>query len=93
MFESDYNPHIIAELMDREHRQIALDAGANEIVSAGFYRTGIMLQSARYHNLTDIFHELLIYEDGTSSIFILGNDNIPEAIDGKTFSQASENGA
>ncbi|MDO9578237.1 MAG: TAXI family TRAP transporter solute-binding subunit [Candidatus Cloacimonadales bacterium] len=83
-------PHIIAELMDRANRQIALDAGADEIVSAGFYRTGIMLQSARYHNLSDIFHELLIYEDNTSSIFILQSDTIPKAIQGKTFPQASE---
>ena len=84
------NPHIIAELMNRENRQIALDAGANEIVSAGFYRTGIMLQSARYHNLSDIFHELLIYEDNTSSIFILENEKIPKVIKDKTFLQASE---
>jgi uncharacterized protein len=88
--KEDFNPHIIAELMDRENRRIALDAGANEIVSAGFYRTGIMLQSARYHNLSDIFHELLIYEDNTSSIFILGNEKIPEVIDGKTFLAASD---
>jgi len=81
-------PHIIAELMDRTNRQITLDAGANEIVSAGFYRTGIMLQSARYHNLSDIFHELLIYEENTSSIFIIESEKLPEIIKGKSFQEA-----
>jgi hypothetical protein len=83
-------PHIISELMDRNNRQLALDAGADEIVSAGFYRTGIMLQSARYHNLSDIYHELLIYEDNTSSIYIIDSDNLPHALIGKTFLQAAE---
>ena len=86
----EHSPHIIAELMDRTNRQITLDAGANEIVSAGFYRTGIMLQSARYHNLSDIFHELLIYEDNTSSIFIIESDKLPKVLEGKTFQQAAE---
>jgi uncharacterized protein len=85
-----HEPHIIAELMDRTNRQISLDAGANEIVSAGFYRTGIMLQSARYHNLSDIFHELLIYEDNTSSIFIIESDKFPEILDGKNFQDAAK---
>ena len=85
-----HSPHIIAELMDRTNRQIALDAGANEIVSAGFYRTGIMLQSARYHNLSDIFHELLIYEDNTSSIYIIENDKLPKILKEKNFKEATE---
>ncbi|HPR16763.1 MAG TPA: TAXI family TRAP transporter solute-binding subunit [Candidatus Cloacimonadota bacterium] len=86
--QENHAPHIIAELMDRTNRQIALDAGADEIVSAGFYRTGIMLQSARYHNLSDIFHELLIYEDHTSSIYIIDSDKLPPALEGKTFREA-----
>ncbi len=80
----------IVELMDRTNRQITLDAGANEIVSAGFYRTGIMLQSARYHNLSDIFHELLIYEENTSSIFIIESEKLPEILKGKSFQEATE---
>ncbi|NQT65107.1 MAG: TAXI family TRAP transporter solute-binding subunit [FCB group bacterium] len=85
-----YQPHIIAELMDRTNRKMALDAGANEIVSAGFYRTGIMLQSALYHNLSDIFHELLIYEKNSSSIFIIEKDQYSDIFIGKDFQKASE---
>lgn len=88
--QESHSPHIIAELMDRDNRRITLDAGADEIVSAGFYRTGIMLQSARYHNLSDIFHELLIYEDNSSSIYIMESDKIPQCIIDKTFKEASE---
>lgn len=83
-------PHIIAELMDRTNRKMALDAGANEIVSAGFYRTGIMLQSALYHNLSDIFHELLIYEKNSSSIYIIGKDKYSDIFIGKSFQEAAE---
>ncbi|KAA3663373.1 MAG: hypothetical protein DWQ10_00280, partial [Calditrichaeota bacterium] len=64
-------PHIIAELMDRSNRDLAKQAGADEVVSAGFYRTGIMLQSALYHGLSDIFHDLLQYEDTKTSVYIV----------------------
>lgn len=83
-------PHIIAELMDRNNREIALDAGANEIVSAGFYRTGIMLQSALYPSLSDIFHELLSYGENKTSVFIISEDRFPKALLGKTFQEASD---
>jgi len=88
--KDNHQPHIIAELMDRTNRKMALDAGANEIVSAGFYRTGIMLQSALYHNLSDIFHELLIYEKNSSSIFIIKKNQYADIFIGKTFQKASE---
>ena len=88
--KNNHQPHIIAELMDRTNRKMALDAGANEIVSAGFYRTGIMLQSALYHNLSDIFHELLIYEKDSSSIFIIEKNQFADIFIGKTFQKVSE---
>jgi len=88
--ENKPKPHIIVELMDRNNRQITLDAGADEIVSAGFYRTGIMLQSALYHKLSDIFHELLIYQENTNSFFIISKEKFPSILLGKTFQEASE---
>ncbi len=88
--KDDHQPHIIAELMERTNRKMALDAGATEIVSAGFYRTGIMLQSAIYHNLSDIFHELLIYEQNSSSIYIIEKSKYSDIFIGKTFSEATE---
>jgi uncharacterized protein len=78
-------PHIIAELMNRENRQIALDAGAAEIVSAGYYRTGIMLQSALFPNLSDIFHELLSYGNDKTSVYILEEDRYPKELQKKSF--------
>ncbi len=80
-------PRIIAELMDRENREIALDAGADEIVSAGFYRTGIMLQSALFPNLSDIFHELLSYGNEKTSVYILDEDRYSQNLYGKSFSE------
>ena len=88
--KDDHQPHIIAELMERANRKMALDAGANEIVSAGFYRTGIMLQSAIYHNLSDIFHELLIYEQNSSSIYIIEKNKYSNIFLGKTFNEATK---
>lgn len=83
-------PHIVVELMDSENRELALDAGANEIVSAGFYRTGIMLQSALYPGLSDIFHELLSYGENKTSVFIIPKSGFPKSLLGKTFQEASE---
>lgn len=80
-------PRIIAELMNRENREIALDAGADEIVSAGFYRTGIMLQSALFPNLSDIFHELLSYGSEKTSVYILEEDRYSKDLFGKSFSE------
>jgi hypothetical protein len=83
-------PRIIAELMNKDNREIALDAGADEIVSAGFYRTGIMLQSALFPSLSDIFHELLSYGTDKTSIYILNDDRYPEAFIGKSFGKIAE---
>ncbi|KAA3616245.1 MAG: hypothetical protein DWQ05_10900 [Calditrichaeota bacterium] len=71
-------PYIIAELMDRSNKELTEGAGANEVVSAGFYRTGIMLQSALYHGMSHIFHELLQYEQNKTSVFIVTEKNIPQ---------------
>jgi TRAP transporter TAXI family solute receptor len=78
-------PRIIAELMNRENREIALSAGADEIVSAGFYRTGIMLQSALFPNLSDIFHELLSYGTEKTSVYILDENHYSSDLFGKSF--------
>ena len=78
-------PHIIAELMNRDNREIALEAGADEIVSAGYYRTGIMLQTALYPNLSDIFHELLTYGEDKTSVFIVEADHYSKDLFGKNF--------
>ena len=83
-------PRIIAELMNRENREIALDAGADEIVSAGFYRTGIMLQSALFPNLSDIFHELLSYGSDKTSVYILNEDRSSVGLYGKSFGEIAE---
>lgn len=80
-------PRIIAELMDRNNRDIALDAGADEIVSAGFYRTGIMLQSALFPNLSDIFHELLSYGSNKTSVYIINQERYSKDILGKSFGE------
>lgn len=77
-------PRIIAELMNRDNREIALAAGADEIVSAGFYRTGIMLQSALFPNLSDIFHELLSYGSDKTSVYILDENRYSTELHGKS---------
>ncbi len=83
-------PRIIAELMNRENREIAMDAGADEIVSAGFYRTGIMLQSALFPNLSDIFHELLSYGSNKTSVYILDEERYSKELLGKSFGEIVE---
>ena len=83
-------PRIIAELMDRDNMEIAQNAGADEIVSAGFYRTGIMLQSALFPNLSDIFHELLSYGSEKTSVYILNEDRYSEDLLGKPFEKIAE---
>jgi TRAP transporter TAXI family solute receptor len=80
-------PHIIAELMNRDNRQIAIEAGADEIVSAGYYRTGIMLQSALYPQLSDIYHELLSYGENKTSVYIIDEKNYSKSLEGKTFKE------
>jgi len=88
--DKNKKPHIIVEIINPQNREHLLDAGADEVVSAGFYRTGIMLQSALYHNLSDIYHELLTYSKVGNEVYIIPEDKLPKSIIGKTFKEASE---
>ncbi len=70
--------------------EIAKNAGADEIVSAGFYRTGIMLQSALFPNLSDIFHELLSYGSEKTSVYIIDESFYSKDLHGKPFEKIAE---
>ena len=87
---SKTSPHIICEILNHQKREHLLDAGANEVVSAGFYRTGIMLQSALNKQLSDIYHQLLIITEDTNEFYIIDTNEFPDTFYGKTFVELSD---
>ncbi|MCK5145391.1 TAXI family TRAP transporter solute-binding subunit [bacterium] len=80
-------PHIICEVMNPNKRKHVLDAGANEVVTAGLYRTGIMLQSALNKHLSDVYHQLLVISDDTNEFYFIDNRSYPVFLLGKTFKE------
>lgn len=83
-------PHIIVEILNYQKREHLIDAGADEVIAAGFYRTGIIVQSALYPNLSDVYHQLLVYSGDTNEMYIVSGDKFPKVLIGKTFKEASE---
>lgn len=78
-------PHIICEINNHKKRNHIIAAGADEVVSAGLYRTGIMLQSAMNYQLSDVYHQLLEISDNTNEFYIVEKNKYPKFLLGMDF--------
>jgi Trk K+ transport system NAD-binding subunit len=67
-------PYVAAEAINHRKIELIRDAGANDVVCHQDYGLGILAQSAFYHELSDVYYQLLTYGGETNEIYILGVD-------------------
>ncbi len=84
------HPHIVAEALNHRKKYHLYDAGVNEVVCAVDYGMGLLSQSALHPGLTKVYDKLLSYSGDTNELYIIRTKDVPSAIKGKTFAEASE---
>jgi len=82
-------PRIVVEVQDHHKMQHLKDAGADDIICAEDYAIGIIAQAAINEKLSEVYHDLLTYCEGTNEIYIVDNPEVSKNMEGKTFREIS----
>lgn len=82
-------PRITVEVQDPAKMRHMKDAGADDLICAEDYAIGILSQSAINEKLSDVYHSLLTYCEGTNEIYIIDKPEISQWMRGKTFTEIS----
>lgn len=95
-------PYIVVEVLNHRKMSLIRDAGANDVICHQDYGIGILAQSIFYHEVSEIFNQLLTYGGSSCEIYVLSTaDNEGHHTDisaaeweahfeGKTFSEACD---
>ncbi len=83
--DENLNIHVVAELINPEHRRHLREAGVDEVVLFQDYSSGILAQSALFHNMSVVYQRLLTYSDDTNEIYFIGPGNYPADFIGRNF--------
>ena len=75
---TDRKPNILIEAMNHRKREVLISAGAREIISRDDFTMGILAQSCIYPQISDVFNELLDYDDDSNEIYISPWEDIPD---------------
>ncbi|TVQ22592.1 MAG: potassium transporter [Leptolyngbya sp. DLM2.Bin15] len=82
--------HVIAELVKLDRRRHLQEAGADEVVSARDYSSGIIAQTAMFRNMSKVYQQLLTYSDDSNEFYFITPGNYPTHFQGKTFPELSK---
>jgi len=82
-------PRIVVEVVDHMKMQHLRDAGADDIICASDYAIGIIAQAAINEKLSDVYHDLLTYSEGTNEIYIVDHPELMKWLEGKSFKEVS----
>ncbi|MBU8922646.1 MAG: TAXI family TRAP transporter solute-binding subunit [Bacteroidales bacterium] len=67
---TDPGPNILIEALNHRKQEVLIGAGASEIISRDDFTMGILAQSCMYPQISDVFNELLDYDDDSNEIYI-----------------------
>jgi voltage-gated potassium channel len=81
--------HVIAELVKLDRRRHLQEAGADEVVSARDYSSGIIAQTAMFRNMSVVYQQLLTYSDDSNEFYFIMPGKYPTSLYGKTFPELS----
>ena len=83
--ERDLDIHVVAELIQPDRRRHLHEAGVDEVVMFQDYSSGILAQSALFHNMSVVYQRLLTYSDDTNEIYFIEPGAYPASYAGKSF--------
>lgn len=83
--DKDVDIHVVSELIHPDRRRHLREAGVDEVVMFQDYSSGILAQSALFHNMSVVYQRLLTYSDDSNEIYFIEPGNYPASFVGKDF--------
>lgn len=95
-------PYIVVEVINHRKMDLIRDAGADDVICHQDFGIGVLAQSIFYHEVSEIYNQLLTYGGNTCEIYILGaaehdghradisHQAWQEYFENKTFAEACE---